>query len=187
MDLNKLQASLQQGGKASALPPVEQWNPPFCGDLPLFIAQDGRWFYQNSPIGRHALVKLFASVLKKEDEQYFLVTPVEKVGINVEDVPFVITEWELSAEALTLTTQTGDTFICNNTHPLELRVPPVRTQDDDTQVPYVNVRRNLWARFHQNVYYALLEQCEQRETQTHTHFEIHTQAATLCLGAIPHN
>src|ERR1022692_2491770 len=73
-------------------PPVEQWNPPFCGDIDMRIAADGTWFYQKTPIGRPALVKLFASILKREGDKYFLVTPVEKVGIIVEDVPFLAVE-----------------------------------------------------------------------------------------------
>ena len=78
------------GGKG--LPPVHLWNPPFCGDIDMRIAADGTWFYQKTPIGRPALVKLFASVLKREDEKYFLVTPVEKVGITVDDAPFLAVE-----------------------------------------------------------------------------------------------
>src|SRR5665213_2581419 len=70
-------------------PPVHLWNPPFCGDIDMRIAADGTWFYQKSPIGRHALVKLFASVLKREGDRHYLVTPVEKVGITVDDAPFM--------------------------------------------------------------------------------------------------
>src|SRR6202050_221337 len=76
-------------------PPVERWNPPFCGDLDMRIAADGTWFYLKSPIGRPALVKLFASVLKREGENYFLVTPVEKCGIRVDDAPFLAVELEM--------------------------------------------------------------------------------------------
>src|SRR5260370_40332757 len=79
------------------LPPVERWNPPFCGDIDMRIAADGTWFYQKTPIGRPALVKLFASVLKRESDKYFLVTPVEKVGIVVEDAPFLAVEMNTSA------------------------------------------------------------------------------------------
>src|SRR5262245_18606522 len=78
------------GGKG--LPPVHLWNPPFCGDLDMRIAADGTWFYLKTPIGRAALVKLFASVLKREDDKYFLVTPVEKCGIVVDDAPFMAVE-----------------------------------------------------------------------------------------------
>src|SRR5438045_5997136 len=73
-------------------PPVHLWNPPFCGDLDMRIASDGTWFYLKTPIGRPALVKLFASVLKREGDKYFLVTPVEKCGIVVEDAPFLAVE-----------------------------------------------------------------------------------------------
>src|SRR5438067_12615682 len=72
--------------------PVHLWNPPFCGDLDMRIAADGTWYYLKTPIGRPALVKLFASVLKREGERYFLVTPVEKVGITVDDAPFLAVE-----------------------------------------------------------------------------------------------
>src|SRR5467141_393351 len=79
-------------GPAKGLPPVHLWNPPFCGDLDMRIASDGTWFYLKTPIGRPALVKLFASVLKREGEKYFLVTPVEKCGIVVDDAPFLAVE-----------------------------------------------------------------------------------------------
>ena len=73
-------------------PPVHLWNPPFCGDLDMRIASDGTWFYLGTPIGRPALVKLFASVLKRDDDKYYLVTPVEKCEIVVEDAPFLAVE-----------------------------------------------------------------------------------------------
>ncbi|HEY0223369.1 MAG TPA: DUF1285 domain-containing protein, partial [Pseudolabrys sp.] len=79
-------------------PPVHLWNPPFCGDIDMRIASDGTWFYQKTPIGRPALVKLFASVLKREGDKYFLVTPVEKVGIVVEDAPFLAVEMKVEHE-----------------------------------------------------------------------------------------
>src|SRR5881396_312299 len=81
------------------LPPVHLWNPPFCGDLDMRIAADGTWFYLKSPIGRASLVKLFASVLKREGDKYFLVTPVEKCGIVVEDAPFLAVELKIEAGA----------------------------------------------------------------------------------------
>src|SRR5471032_1071065 len=95
--LEGIAAALPRHGRA--LPPVERWNPPFCGDIDMRIAADGTWYYQKTPIGRPALVKLFASVLKREGDKYFLVTPVEKVGIVVEDVPFLAVELQaLQAE-----------------------------------------------------------------------------------------
>src|SRR5437773_8145287 len=80
------------------LPPVHLWNPPFCGDLDMRIAADGTWFYLKTPIGRHALVKLFSSVLKREDGKFYLVTPVEKVGITVDDAPFTAVEMKQDGE-----------------------------------------------------------------------------------------
>ena len=80
-------------------PPVHLWNPPFCGDLDMRIARDGTWYYLKTPIGRPALVSLFASVLKREGDKYFLVTPVEKVGIVVEDVPFLAVELRIGRRA----------------------------------------------------------------------------------------
>src|SRR4029077_1224912 len=91
--LEAIAAGLPRENKG--LPPVERWNPPFCGDIDMRIGTDGTWFYQKTPIGRPALVKLFASVLKREGEKYFLVTPVEKVGIVVEDVPFLAVELQV--------------------------------------------------------------------------------------------
>src|SRR5438445_3910430 len=81
------------------LPPVHLWNPPYCGDIDMRIASDGTWFYQKTPIGRAALVKLFASVLKREGDKYFLVTPVEKCGIAVDDAPFLAVELQVEPAA----------------------------------------------------------------------------------------
>ena len=85
-----------EGGKGPA--PVHLWNPPFCGDLDMRIATDGTWFYLKTPIGRPALVKLFASVLKREGDRYFLVTPVEKCGITVDDAPFLAVEMQMRSK-----------------------------------------------------------------------------------------
>ena len=89
--LEAITGALARAG-AKGPPPVERWNPPFCGDLDMRIAADGTWFYLKTPIGRPALVKLFASVLKREGDSYFLVTPVEKCGIKVDDAPFLAVE-----------------------------------------------------------------------------------------------
>src|SRR5262245_62329434 len=84
--------------RTGSLPPVHLWNPPFCGDLDMRIAADGTWFYMKTPIGRHALVKLFSSVLWREGDKYFLKTPVEKVGITVDDAPFTAVEMRTERE-----------------------------------------------------------------------------------------
>lgn len=167
MDLNRFQQQLKGTSDAARpLPPVEKWDPPFCGDLNLTIALDGRWFYEGSPIGRASLVRLFASVLKREDDRYYLVTPVEKVGIKVEDTPFLITEWRRQDDTLILVTQTGDEIQLTDPTQLTLRTPPSTISDQQaTPIPYVCVRRNLWARLHQNAYYQLLSHAEEVPVQ----------------------
>ncbi len=99
--LDALAGDAKRAG-AKGPPPVHLWNPPFCGDLDMRIAADGTWFYLKTPIGRPALVKLFASVLRRDGEKYFLVTPVEKVGITVDDAPFTAVEMKLEGEGVAL-------------------------------------------------------------------------------------
>src|SRR3954447_25619035 len=116
---------LQEASKRKGPPPVHLWNPPFCGDLDMRIAQDGTWFYMNSPIGRKPLVKLFSSVLRHdEDGKYYLVTPAEKCGIRVDDAPFVAvrmtTEGQDRSQVITFETNTDDTVVLNETHPLRV-------------------------------------------------------------------
>ncbi|MEG3765761.1 DUF1285 domain-containing protein [Alteromonas sp. 14N.309.X.WAT.G.H12] len=162
MDFKHLQDSVTACSKSQehAIPPVEKWDPPFCGNINLRISLKGEWIYEGSPILRPPLVRLFSSVLKKESQQYFLVTPVEKVGIEVEDVPFIITTWTQENHTLFFTTQTGDTFPVDESHPVELRTPPTGLGSPDASIPYVNVRRNLWGRLHQNVLYQLLNEAK---------------------------
>ncbi|WP_100658477.1 DUF1285 domain-containing protein [Alteromonas flava] len=164
MDLNRLAASIGGASEQNQLPPVEQWDPDFCGDIAITITRSGQWFYQGSPFGRKRLVKLFASILKRENDEYFLVTPVEKVRIEVEDVPFVITEWEHNADQIIVKTQTEDICAISYEHPVELRFDA----QSETQIPYVNIRRNLWARIHQNVFYQWVEQAQITEADDGT-------------------
>jgi hypothetical protein len=144
-------------------PPVHLWNPPFCGDLDMRIAADGTWYYLKTPIGRPALVKLFASVLWREGEKYFLVTPVEKVGITVDDAPFVavemVTQGEGAARVLAFRTNVDDWVACGAGHPL--RFEPER--DTGGLKPYLHVRRDLWALVTRALFYDLVELGEERE------------------------
>ena len=151
MDLATLQQQIAAEG--SKLPPLEKWNPTFCGDIDMQIKHDGSWHYMGTPIGRKPLVRLFSTVLKREDEKYFLVTPVEKVGIVVDDVPFIITQWQQQDGKLYFTTQSDDNFMVSAEHPVELHKDKV----SGDLLPYARVRRNLWARLHQNVFYQLVE------------------------------
>ena len=192
MDLTRFQQQLKgTSSKARPLPPVEQWSPDFCGDINLTIALDGRWFYEGSPIGRASLVQLFASVLKREGDKYFLVTPVEKVGITVEDTPFLVTQWHreegesASDSTYVFTTQTGDIVRLERADQLELRVPPKAIQAPEaTPIPYLCVRRNLWARLHQNAYYQLLEQADEKPDEAGTQFSIQSNGITFILGEV---
>src|ERR1700744_3861705 len=116
------------GANAKGLPPVERWNPPFCGDLDMRIAGDGTWFYLKTPIGRQALVKLFASVLKREGEKYFLVTPVEKCGIQIDDAPFLAVEMNVedgtNGRVLNFRTNVDDWVACGPDHLLRFVPEP---------------------------------------------------------------
>lgn len=149
-------------GKTRGLPPVERWNPPFCGDLDMRIASDGTWFYLGTPIGRPALVKLFSSVLWREGADYFLVTPVEKVGIKVEDAPFQAVEMAVSGEgdarSIAFRTQVDEVVNVDGAHPIRFE----RSRGDGVK-PYVHVRRDLWARVTRALTYDLLALGEVRE------------------------
>ncbi|MFP1642917.1 DUF1285 domain-containing protein [Pontitalea aquivivens] len=137
-------------------PPVHLWNPPFCGDLDMEIRRDGSWFYLGTPIGRPALVRLFASILKLEDGKYFLVTPVEKVGIRVVDAPFVAVDVELTGtgagQALRFTTNVGDTVTAGPDNPIR-----VERGADGTPAPYVHIRRGLEALIDRKTFYRLVD------------------------------
>ncbi len=150
-------ASAQAAAKDGALPPVHRWNPPFCGDLDMRIARDGTWFYQGTPIGRPALVRLFSTILRKDAERYFLVTPVEKVGITVDDAPFVAVDVEAAgegrAQTLRFVTNVGDAVTAGPEHPIRV----VRDPDTGEPAPYVLVRAALEALIDRKSFYRLVE------------------------------
>lgn len=149
-----------QGGPATkerGIPPVERWNPDFCGDLDMEIKADGTWFYMGTPIGRKQLVRLFSTVLRKdEDGKTYLVTPVEKVGIRVEDAPFIAVEMEVSgegeAQVLTFRTNVGDVVTADAQHPLRFVIEPV----GGGLKPYALVRGRLEALITRAVMYDLV-------------------------------
>ncbi len=154
--LEGLTASLPRAGD-KGLPPVHLWDPPFCGDIDMRIAADGTWFYMKTPIGRPALVKLFAGVLKREGDKHFLVTPVEKVGIAVDDAPFVAVEMKIEGDVLNFRTNVDDWVACGAGH--ALRFEPETTGG---LKPYLHVRRDLWARLTRPLFYDLVERGEER-------------------------
>ncbi|MDA8770009.1 DUF1285 domain-containing protein [Planktomarina temperata] len=146
-------ASVSAATRGKGLPPVHLWNPPFCGDLDIRIARDGTWFYLGTPIGRPALVKLFSSILKKEAGKYYLVTPVEKVGIQVDDAPFVAVDVDHRDGDLHFTTQVGDTMIAGPDHPIRVERDPKTGEPS----PYVLVRSNLEALIDRKSFYRLVD------------------------------
>ena len=125
--------------KSQNSPPGMSWNPPFCGDLDIRIARNGTWFYLGTPIGRFELVKLFSSILKVEDGKYFLVTPVEKVGIQVDDAPFIAVDFneiKINGEkALKFETHVGDQVIANAKNPIRVE----RDAVSDEPTPYIHI------------------------------------------------
>ena len=144
-----------EAGAGKSAPPVDQWNPDYCGQLDLVIRRDGSWVHEGSPIGRAKLVRLFSTVIKKEGDDYFLVTPVEKLSIQVEDVPFLIAGLEIDNpgrdQVITLSTNVGDKVILDADVAFGFRT----IMGTDERAPYVNVRRNLDARLSRAVYYDL--------------------------------
>jgi len=159
--LEAITGSLGRGGKGP--PPVELWDPPYCGDLDIRIATDGTWFYLKTPIGRPALVRLFASVLKREGDRYFLVTPVEKCGIRVDDAPFLAVELNVAdtvaGRVLNFRTNVDDWVACGPDHPLRFE-PETGTGG---LKPYLHVRRNLWAKVTRALFFDLVELGEERD------------------------
>ena len=150
-------AESAKAAKGRGLPPLEKWNPPFCGNLDMQIKRDGTWFYEGTPIGRHELVKLFSTILWREGDDYFLVTPVEKVGIEVEDAPFVAVDFEVSgsgeAQELTFVTNVGDHAKAGPDHPIRVE----RDAKTDEPSPYILVRRNLEALIDRKSFYRLVD------------------------------
>ncbi|MCV0397423.1 MAG: DUF1285 domain-containing protein [Rhizobiaceae bacterium] len=172
-----LEALISRAARAGkGLPPVERWNPEFCGDLDMEIRQDGTWFYMGTPIGRMPLVQLFSSVLRKdEDGKTYLVTPVEKVGIRVEDAPFVAVEVDITGkggdQALTFRTNVGDVVEAGPDHPL-------RFEDEDETgglKPYVHVRGRLEALVARPVMYELAEHGEEIELDGRLMFAVRSR------------
>jgi len=145
----------QKSGES--LPPVHLWNPPFCGDLDIRIARNGMWYYLGTPIGRPELVRLFSTILRKDGDAYFLVTPVEKVGITVEDAPFVAVDFEVTgqgaAQQLVFSTNVGDQAQAGPNHPIRV----ARDPDSGEPAPYILIRANLEALIDRKSFYRLVD------------------------------
>lgn len=160
-NLAKVVSQATKGKKGP--PPVHLWNPPYCGDLDIRIARNGQWWYLGTPIGRLELVKLFASVLKLEDGKHYLVTPVEKIGITVDDAPFVAVDFRAEgaggARTLVFETNVGDETRAGPENPIRV----VRDPETGEPSPYVHVRRGLEALIDRKSFYRLVDIGEHRE------------------------
>jgi len=174
--------SNQLSGLKKKSSPVEEWNPPFCGAIDLQIKTDGRWFYHGSVFKRLSLVKLFAAVLVREENEssdnYFLVTPVEKVQIQVADAPFVLTSWHWLNDDETemmVKTNVDDEFILAKNHPLII---------SPEGILYVTVRRNLLAKVHRNIYYQWVELAKEIRTKNGTELVFFSAGEWFSLGVI---
>lgn len=141
-------------------PPVDDWNPPLCENVSMKIDRQGKWYFMNSPIGRERMVKLFSRVLRLDKDEYFLVTPVEKIKIEVEDKPFVIVDFEITVnkgnQVISFKTNTEEVFDVNSEHPIRIELKH-STQEP---APYVLVRKNLEGLISRNIYYKLIDICE---------------------------
>ena len=170
---------------ARPLPPVDRWNPPFSGEMDLRIARDGTWYHEGAPIQREALVRLFASILRRDqDGHHYLVTPVEKWRIRVEDAPFLAVRLDATGighdQCLTFTTNVGDTVSAGADHPLtvEYRAP------GGEPAPYVHVRGRLRALLSRAVFLELVEFGEERPTATGRDYGVWSQGRFFSLGRL---
>ncbi|MCC6921254.1 MAG: DUF1285 domain-containing protein [Alphaproteobacteria bacterium] len=158
--LAEIQADFAKGRR---LPPVEKWNPPHCGPIPMRIARDGTWHYMGTPIARPAMVRLFSTILRREaDGSHVLVTPVERVGIEVEDAPFVAVQMDVAgegeAQTLSFLTSVGDSVVADAAHPIRVEEDPETGEPS----PYVRVRGGLDALIARPVYYELADLAVER-------------------------
>lgn len=135
------------------LPPVHLWHPEHCGDIDILIRADGVWIHEGSPIGRPELVRLFSTVLRKDPDGYCLVTPVEKLSIRVEDLPFRAVTVERRGDNWVFTTDVGDAVEAGEDHPLIVETDPATGEP----APRIHIRADLWARVARSVFYELVE------------------------------
>lgn len=180
-DLVKLASHVK--GKTKGLPPAENWNPPFCGDIDMQIKRDGSWWYLGTPIGRKSLVRLFSTILRKDpDGKYYLVTPVEKVGLSVEDAPFVAVSCDKreteNGVALCFTTNVDDEVMADADHPIRVEFDPQNEQP----APYILVRKNLEALISRNVFYQLIEMAEHRDVSGKTSLMLESLGQEFFIG-----
>ncbi len=175
--------SLQSLNLKKDVPPVDQWNPSYCGEIELKIDKNGVWYYQNSSIRRPALVRLFASVLRKDvDGHYYLVTPVEKLRIQVEDAPFLVIQMYKEDSKINFVTNVGDSFELDQAHTLR-----VESCEKGEPRPYVHVRAGLDALISRAVFYQLVELAEAVVKSDRVEYQLFSAGNMFVLGSIDSN
>ncbi|MCW8833655.1 MAG: DUF1285 domain-containing protein [Colwellia sp.] len=176
MSLESITAQIKAQGEK--IPPVELWDPDYCGEMDLTIKANGDWFYAGTIFKRPALVKLLSSVLKKEGDEFFLVTPVEKIKITVDDAPFVLTQWSWQDDNQTMmlvSNNVGDKFTLDANHPIII---------NEAGELYVTVRRNLLAKVHRNIYYQWIDLAKEVTTKKGTELIFTSADCHFSLGVI---
>lgn len=183
-------AQIALGGAAGArgLPPVHLWHPEHCGEIDIRIRKDGVWFHEGAPIGREALVRLFSTVLRLDPDGYHLVTPAEKLRIQVEDAPFIAVRVDRvegrEGEALKFLTNVGDVVEAGPDNAIRVETDPVTGQPR----PYLHVRRGLEALIARPVFYELAELAQPRDTAQGAVFGVSSNGAWFPIapaGSIP--
>jgi len=179
-NLAEIMARLQD----AKLPPVDKWNPDFCGDIDMRIARDGTWYYMGSPIGRKRMVKLFSTVIRRDDDRYFLVTPVEKLGITVDDAPFLAVEADIydsgPDQSIVFRTNVDDEVVAGPDNPIRVEIDP----ETAAPSPYVLVRKNLWALIARPVFYQLVDAGEERVIDGRTVLGIASRGQFFVIGSL---
>jgi hypothetical protein len=152
-------AAMAADAAARGLPPVHLWNPPNCGDIDIRITRDGRWIHEGAPIVREALVRLFSTILRRDPDGFYLVTPVEKLRLQVEDAPFLAVRMDQVKGGLRFVTNVGDSVVAGADHPLRVETDPASGEP----APYVHVRAGLEARLTRPVFYELAALADERD------------------------
>lgn len=166
------------------MPPVHLWNPPFCGDIAIRIARNGTWYHEGRPFLRQPLVRLLSSILKREGDEYFLVSPVEKLRIEVEDVPFIAVGMAVESAdgvpVLFFRTLTDDLVRLDSEHPLRVQADPITGEPR----PYIMVRGGMEARIHRPVFYELVERGREQLQDGELHLVIDSDGLLFDLGRL---
>lgn len=181
--LDDLLARLKQAEQEPGGPPLDKWHPQLSGDIDIRIAGDGRWYHEGDLIARAPLVKLFSSILRREGDDYFLVTPVEKWRVRVDDLPFVahsVARVERDGvDHIIFTTNVGEEVRLDKDHPLK-----VETLDDGEPRPSIHVRAAMWARIDRTSFYQLVDWARTNDENGQTVLHVDSAGQSFTLGGI---